>query len=246
MDPFLGFLLRKVHGAFSRDTLKLVGWSRRTRKSSDFHTRPLPFLLRTIPLFLSSGVPSSYPKLHCFLILKLPHMTLLINPPAKKKQPNINRVRKILHGVQREDSDDELGDEDLPWEWIYPKEPEVVDPAIADQGRSRIGAKMGQFNIGIGDCVLIKGEGLQGEAYVGMICEFDEEEGKIEDGDGVEMMANVMWFSTEFEVKNKEKKRMDYLPVCFFVPCLHVQYADFENRMNFTSTPPIIVFLCHR
>nr|AIU38082.1 hypothetical protein [Tuber borchii] len=44
-----------------------------------------------------------------------------------------------------------------------------------------------------------------------MICEFDEE-GKIEDGGGVEMMVNVMWFSTEFEVKNKEKKRMDYLP----------------------------------
>lgn len=144
-------------------------------------------------------------------------MALSVNHPAKKKQPNINRVRKILHGVQREDSDDELGDEDLPWEWIYPEEPEVVDPAIADQGRSRIGAKMGQFNIGIGDCVLIKGEGLQGEAYVGMICEFDEERGKIEDGGGVEMMVNVMWFSTEFEVKNKEKKRMDHLPVCLFL-----------------------------
>ncbi|KAG0138536.1 P-loop containing nucleoside triphosphate hydrolase protein [Tuber indicum] len=134
-----------------------------------------------------------------------------VNPPAKRKQPNINRVRKILRGVQREDSDDELGDEDLPWEWIYSGEPGVVDPAIADQGRIKIGARMGQFNIGIGDCVLVKGEGLQGEAYVGMICEFGEE-GRIEDGGGVEKMANVMWFSTEFEVKNKEKKRMDYLP----------------------------------
>ncbi|RPA91008.1 P-loop containing nucleoside triphosphate hydrolase protein, partial [Choiromyces venosus 120613-1] len=118
--------------------------------------------------------------------------------------PNLTRVRKILHGVQREDSDDELGDEDLPWEWIHSGDPKVGD--------TKVGAKMGQFNIGIGDCVLIKGEGLQGEAYIGMICEFDEEERKLEDGGGVEMMANVMWFSTEFEVKNREKKRVDYLP----------------------------------
>ncbi|PWW79954.1 P-loop containing nucleoside triphosphate hydrolase protein [Tuber magnatum] len=134
-----------------------------------------------------------------------------LDSPPRKKRANINRVRKILHGVQREDSDDELGDEDLPWEWIYSPEPGAVDSAIADRGGSKVGARMGQFNVGIGDCVLIKGEGLQGEAYVGMICEF-EEEGGIEDGGGPEMMANVMWFSTEFEVKNREKKRMDYLP----------------------------------
>ncbi|RPA99258.1 P-loop containing nucleoside triphosphate hydrolase protein [Choiromyces venosus 120613-1] len=125
-------------------------------------------------------------------------------PPTKKKQPNLTRVRKILHSVQCEDSDDELGDEDLPWEWIHSGDPKVGD--------TKVGAKMGQFNIGIGDCVLIKGEGLQGEAYIGMICEFDEEERKLEDGGGVEMMVNVMSFSTEFEVKNREKKRVDYLP----------------------------------
>ena len=95
--------------------------------------------------------------------------------------------------------------------------------------------------------MLIKGEELQGEAYVQMICEFDkEEEEKIEERDGVEMIANVMWLFTEFEVKDKEKKWMDYLPVCFLVPCLHVQCADFGNRMNFTSTPRIILFLHHR
>ncbi|RPA98233.1 P-loop containing nucleoside triphosphate hydrolase protein [Choiromyces venosus 120613-1] len=93
-------------------------------------------------------------------------------PPTKKKQPNLTHVHKILHGVQREDSDDELSDEDLPWEWIHSGDPKVGD---------------------------MKGEGLQGEAYIGMICEFDEEERKLEDGGGVEMMANVMWFSTEFE-----------------------------------------------
>ncbi|RPA92470.1 P-loop containing nucleoside triphosphate hydrolase protein [Choiromyces venosus 120613-1] len=112
-------------------------------------------------------------------------------PPTKKKQPNLTRVRKILHSVQCEDSNDELGDEDLPWEWIHSGDPKVGD--------AEVGAKMGQFNIGIGDCVLIKGEGLQGEAYIGMICEFDEEERKLEDGGGVEMMVNIMSFSTEFE-----------------------------------------------
>jgi origin recognition complex subunit 1 len=130
----------------------------------------------------------------------------------KRKQANLSRVRKILHGgVQREDSDDELGDEDLPWEWVYSAELDGPRRAAPGREQYKVGAKMGSFNIGIGDCVLIKGEGLQGEAYVGMICEFEEE--KMEGSGGVEKMANVMWFSTEFEVKNKEKKRLDHLPV---------------------------------
>ena len=95
--------------------------------------------------------------------------------------------------------------------------------------------------------MLIKEEGLQGEAYVGMVCQFDtEEEGKIKDDDEVEMIATVMWFFTEFEVKNNENKHMDCLPVCFLVPSLHIQCADLGNRMNFTSTPPLNVFLCYR
>lgn len=130
---------------------------------------------------------------------------------------SLSRARKLLRGVVREDSDDELGDEDIPWEWAYSAEPDTFDQVgreeINGEKRTIVGARMGGFDVAIGDCVFIKGEGLQGEAYVGMICEFQEEQRAREDGGGMEMMANVMWFSTEFEVKNKEKKRMDYLPV---------------------------------
>lgn len=165
--------------------------------------------------------------------------------PLPRKTSSISRARKLLRGVVREDSDDELGDDDIPWEWVYSAEPDSFDQVgraeINGKKReivaARMGSAFGAFGVAIGDCVFIKGEGLQGEAYVGMICEFKQEgeEGGDGDGDGDraggragksksggngggdggggEMVANVMWFSTEFEVKNKEKKRMDFLPV---------------------------------
>lgn len=149
---------------------------------------------------------------------------------ATRKTTSISRARKLLRGVVREDSDDELGDDDIPWEWVYSAEPDSFDQVgraeINGKKREIVAARMGNaFGVAIGDCVFIKGEGLQGEAYVGMICEFkqEEEEGEGRGGEnggdggsggsGGEMVANVMWFSTEFEVKNKEKKRMDFLPV---------------------------------
>lgn len=146
----------------------------------------------------------------------------LVEVAPPKKKSNIDQARRLLRGVIREDSDDELGDEDLPWEWIYAS---TEDGSAPDGGFSSntpskrqkaqhrpklqriVGAKTGpRFNCQIGDCLLIKGEGLSGEAYVGMACEFTDEDG--------EMECNVMWFSTEFEIKNKNK-RMDYLPVGF-------------------------------
>lgn len=140
---------------------------------------------------------------------------------------SISRARKLLRGVVREDSDDELGDDDIPWEWVYSAEPDSFDQVghaeINGKKREIVAARTGTFSVAIGDCVFIKGEGLQGEAYVGMICELQDEKRRGEEGSGgggsgsgsggAEMMANVMWFSTEFEVKNKEKKRMDFLPV---------------------------------
>ena len=109
------------------------------------------------------------------------------------------RARQLLRtgGVIREDSDDELGLEDHPWEWIY-----------ADDGGENeeiVGARMGSFECKIGDCVLLKAEGA-GEAWIGLICDFQDDE----DGDKA---ANFMWFSTEREIRNKEKKRRDALPV---------------------------------
>jgi origin recognition complex subunit 1 len=168
-------------------------------------------------------------------------------------------------GIRREDSDDELGLEDYPWQWIY-EDPSDNSTASSNQhgphessssaangeesraaaldtapstpsskrraagmanrklGRTIVGARMGSFQCRLGDCVLLKAEG-QNEAWVGLICEFSEE--RTDDGDDEEedeeeeeeekkhstMMANIMWFSTEKEIKNKEKKRTDFLQV---------------------------------
>ncbi|KFX98638.1 hypothetical protein V497_02621 [Pseudogymnoascus sp. VKM F-4516 (FW-969)] len=152
----------------------------------------------------------------------------------------IERAKQYLSGggVTREDSDDELGKDDYPWEWVYDNTGKAVEEEgdgidnednIADllnaeataqpahSGRKRkaarkaeqdaqrkiIGARMGDFECKVGDCVLLKAEGTN-EAWVGIICEFIEE-------DDDEMAANFMWFATEKEIRNKEKKRMDFM-----------------------------------
>lgn len=121
---------------------------------------------------------------------------------SKTQTAKAERARQLLRtgGVAREDSDDELGLEDHPWEWVY---------AAGDQDdkgdEEIVGARMGNFECKVGDCVLLKAEGA-GEAWIGLICDFqDDEEG--------EKAANFMWFSTEREIRNKEKKRRDALPV---------------------------------
>ncbi|KAL8672905.1 MAG: hypothetical protein Q9168_002659 [Polycauliona sp. 1 TL-2023] len=128
----------------------------------------------------------------------MPHRTSP-NPSSKAE-----RARQFLRtgGVLREDSDDELGLDDHPWEWIYPEATEHEDEAESDQ---IIGARMGDFQCSIGDFCLLKAEGTN-EAWVGIICGFEEDE---EDD---EKCANFMWFSTEKEIRNKQKKRMDALP----------------------------------
>ncbi|KAI4277283.1 MAG: hypothetical protein L6R38_005471 [Xanthoria sp. 2 TBL-2021] len=128
----------------------------------------------------------------------MPHRA---SPNASSKA---ERARQFLRtgGVLREDSDDELGLDDHPWEWIYPEaNDDDDDEAEPDQ---IIGARMGDFQCSIGDCCLLKAEGTN-EAWVGIICSFEEDE----DGD---KSADFMWFSTEKEIRNKQKKRMDALP----------------------------------
>jgi origin recognition complex subunit 1 len=124
------------------------------------------------------------------------------------------RAKRDLPGVAREDSDDELGTDDLPWEWIYEQEeaPEA-DPA-EENGRKRkrsavqqaqiIGARMGNFECHLGDIMLLKAERTS-EAWVGIICDFQVDE------DG-EKAANFMWFSSAQEIRNP-KKRTDFLEV---------------------------------
>ena len=148
--------------------------------------------------------------------------------------PQTNQIG-LGAGVEREDSDDELGLEDHPWEWIVeeqgiqgaqdqgPNEPTVEEdddefeydidtiPEPADlksslRARAKvIGARMGDFSCKLGDCVFLKAEGTN-EAWVAIICEFMTED------DGTKA-ANFMWFSTEKEIRSKTKKRMDFLDV---------------------------------
>lgn len=126
----------------------------------------------------------------------MPHKTLTVTP-RKEQDAKAERARKILAGstLRREDSDDELGDDDIPWEWIFSGDGGMLDeedekipedssapikrgrPArkvSKSQKRQIIGAKMGQFECKIGDCVLLKAD--SNEAWAGIICEFLEED----------------------------------------------------------------------
>ena len=113
----------------------------------------------------------------------------------------VDRARRLLSGtgVSREDSDDELGLEDHPWEWIYARD------GGHDADRI-VGARMGTFQCMLGECVLLKAEGSK-EAWVGLICDF------VEDMEDDGKAANFMWFSSEKEIRNKQKKRTDVMPV---------------------------------
>ena len=145
-------------------------------------------------------------------------------PPSSRASASRSR-QYLTKGIAREDSDDELGLEDHPWEWIYAKTNETsssqkkrnVSPEIT-------GARMGDFESYIGDCVLLKAEG-NNEAWVGLICDFAQEDEATEDesgggsdsedsedSPGKGMVANFMWFSTEREIRNEKKRRTDVLP----------------------------------
>ena len=121
----------------------------------------------------------------------------------KRKRTKAEQARHYLQGggVLREDSDDELGIEDHPWEWIH------------DATSKRIvGARMGTFECHIGDTVLLKAAG--NEAWVAIIQDFGE--GEIEDDDGElvnDKKATFLWFSSEKEIVNKAKKRQDFIDV---------------------------------
>jgi origin recognition complex subunit 1 len=123
--------------------------------------------------------------------------------PVKQKKTKLEKARQYLKtgGVYREDSDDELGTDDYPWEWIYEDSKGTVSKGTpSKRGQETIiGARMGKFECFLGDCVLLKAEG--NEAWVGIIHMFfhDEESGQ--------KMCNLMWFSSPWEIRNKLKAR---------------------------------------
>ncbi|KAF1840874.1 P-loop containing nucleoside triphosphate hydrolase protein [Cucurbitaria berberidis CBS 394.84] len=140
---------------------------------------------------------------------------------APVKRSRVEKARQFLTGgaVFREDSDDELGYEDIPWEWIYDNTNTSADDAQPETnatprkrkaaamslGKKRIvGARMGNFRCQVGDTVLLKAEG--NHAWVGIICDFYED--VVEE----EKMAKFLWFSSEKEIRNQNKKRTDFLP----------------------------------
>ncbi|KAL1955114.1 hypothetical protein VTO42DRAFT_9015 [Malbranchea cinnamomea] len=121
-------------------------------------------------------------------------------------------------GIFHEDSDDELGSEDLPWEWIYDSN-DVSDDnshSVPSSTRRRIiGARMGSFECKIGQPVLLKSP-EPGKDWAGIICEFLEEAPSEEvnpQQDGLVKSANIMWFASPDEfISTRKKKRLDALP----------------------------------
>ncbi|OJD14844.1 hypothetical protein AJ78_04848 [Emergomyces pasteurianus Ep9510] len=141
-------------------------------------------------------------------------------------------------GIFREDSDDELGYEDHPWEWIYEDDQTSTKGSALNESddeidcvtptkrkasqrarrnappRKIIGAKMGSFECRLGQPVLLKSP-EPGKDWAGIICEFVEEKDDDEDEDGTADLvksANIMWFASPDEfLGTKNKKREDAL-----------------------------------
>lgn len=128
-----------------------------------------------------------------------------------------------------ENSDDELGDEDHPWDWIYATEEAEVkeepEPSRASPEKSRrrrssrpakkgpaiVGARMGSFECRLGEVVLLKSP-EHGKDWVGIITEFLEEEDEDEE-EGVIKSVNIMWFASPDEfMSTRNKRRTDALP----------------------------------
>lgn len=150
--------------------------------------------------------------------------------PAKEtaQAKQIRRAKQLLAGgsVSRDDSDDELGLEDHPWEYIY-----------SEDGSEIVGARMGNFRCDLGDAVLLKAEGTK-EAWVGLICGFNDIKADDEtDTDEDEKAAYFMWFSTEKEIRNKTKKRTDNLTVG--LERIFTLFGGLTcDSMNYTSVRP--------
>lgn len=135
--------------------------------------------------------------------------------PINSEENTKRQLSKIPHDL----SDDELADAEPSWQWIYNSTPttERSDGTQSDRKRRKVtgdrivGARIGQFECRIGDTVMLKADGSN-EAWIALICEFVED-----DGEG-EKAANFMWFSSEKEIRSRDKKRSDHYPVSFETP----------------------------
>ncbi|KAI0415310.1 ATPase [Xylaria grammica] len=102
----------------------------------------------------------------------------------------------------RSTKDDDLSDE---WEWIYRSVPSQSSRSRHDSAQRIVGARNGEFECQVGDCVLLKADGAN-HVWTAIITNFVESD---EDGD---MAADFLWFSPENEIRNGPRKRSDFLP----------------------------------
>ncbi|KAJ5794096.1 ATPase AAA-type core [Penicillium paradoxum] len=149
------------------------------------------------------------------------------SPPQRRSARE--RAQWMTKGaLVRDDSDDELGVEDLPWNWVYDTNEEISQDNVVDEGspvkrgrrrsarparmkRKIIGAQMGQFECKLGDVVLLKSPEA-GKDWVGIITQFVEEEDEDEQ-DEILKSVNIMWFASPDEfMGTRNKRRTDALP----------------------------------
>ncbi|KAF2964507.1 hypothetical protein GQX73_g9070 [Xylaria multiplex] len=102
----------------------------------------------------------------------------------------------------RKPKDEDLSDE---WEWIYRSVPSQSGRSRHDSAQRIVGARNGEFECQVGDCVLLKADGAN-QVWAAIITNFVESN---EDGD---MAADFLWFSPENEIRNGPLKRSDFLP----------------------------------
>ncbi|ERF70657.1 hypothetical protein EPUS_02523 [Endocarpon pusillum Z07020] len=147
-------------------------------------------------------------------------------------------------GLAREDSDDELGIEDVPWRWIYDEGTDLYDldktptrkrkaKTLTESTRKIKGAQMGSFTCYVGDTVLLKSP-EQGKDWAGIISHFSE----TNDDDEEEMSASIMWFCSPEELSRGKKSRLrtDLLPNESFIT------ADFNlNPLESISGKAIVL-----
>lgn len=162
------------------------------------------------------------------------------SPPPRPNASTRAQQWMTKGALVRDDSDDELGVEDLPWDWIYDaneqiKEEENTNGSPEKRGRRRssrparqqrkiVGARMGQFECKVGEVILLKSPEA-GKDWVGIITEFREEEDE-DNQDEMVKSANIMWFASPDEfMGTRNKRRIDALP--------NEQYIT----MDFNSNP---------
>lgn len=152
------------------------------------------------------------------------------------QRPKPDARKRVHHwmtkgGIVRDDSDDELGEEDFPWEWIFEKNPDSADTTDINSGdtttprrssrasrrgsnrrRRIVGARMGSFECRLGQVVLLKSP-EPGKDWVGIITEFLEEEDEDNESEEPVKSANIMWFASPDEfMSTRNKRRTDALP----------------------------------